>query len=535
LLRSPRRGAATLREDDVNLLRAALLDGDVARASFRAWREHLDWEAVTVVWQRLMPLLDDNLRRLGVDDPLIRRFRGVRRYFWAKNLRRTGVAKSVFSAFDAAGLPVLGLKGISLIAGGYVDRSVRPMEDLDILVRPDDVEAATDLLDGLGYRPAWYTGKGFRRRAAELSGSPSQGFRNDVGDEVDLHWNIMHLDQRPDADRHAWETSRLVSFEGQEIRVLSPADQLLHSLEHGAQDLDARGLRWIADAAVIIRSTPDLDWPAFAEAARFHRLSVVTAAMLQQLVDVLGVNVPSATMVALARDASFGERLESRLLLGGAARTANPLIRIAMFRRRRGDLFERGLPSAVGPYLMSLTGAPNPRIAAVRTVYNALGQPRWLRRALVRDRDLALPAPDLLPEFGTTIDTASPDMPEAAFVHGWSVVEKGGRWTHGRSATIAWRCDPSAAAVTSISVLGWAVQLRMGMKVYANDVAVGRISFMQNAAPGPMTFDIPASALAGSPVLVLTFEINRPLVPAARGASIDTRPLGIHLQWIKFG
>src|SRR5262249_17627680 len=58
------------------LLKAALLEGNAALAGYREWRPTLDLATITYGQQRLFPLLQRNLMRLGIEDPLIDRFRG---------------------------------------------------------------------------------------------------------------------------------------------------------------------------------------------------------------------------------------------------------------------------------------------------------------------------------------------------------------------------------------------------------------------------------------------------------------------------
>src|SRR4029077_20955236 len=121
------------------LLKAALLDGDAAIAACRAWRPTLDFETISYGQQRLLPLLQHNLTRFGIDDPLLERFRGIRRYFWVRNLKAMAFARRLFAALDHIGVPFIVLKGAAIVACYLPDRSLRPMDDIDILVPEDQV------------------------------------------------------------------------------------------------------------------------------------------------------------------------------------------------------------------------------------------------------------------------------------------------------------------------------------------------------------------------------------------------------------
>ena len=64
-------------KQDTLLLRAALLTGRPALDVFSKWRKTLDLDALDFGSQRVLPLLVNNLRAHGVDDPIMQRFRGV--------------------------------------------------------------------------------------------------------------------------------------------------------------------------------------------------------------------------------------------------------------------------------------------------------------------------------------------------------------------------------------------------------------------------------------------------------------------------
>ena len=78
---TPRSFVHHISPSNLLLLKAALLDGTEAIAAYRAWRPTLDFATISYGQQRLLPLLQKNLTRLGIEDPLAYRFRGIRRHF----------------------------------------------------------------------------------------------------------------------------------------------------------------------------------------------------------------------------------------------------------------------------------------------------------------------------------------------------------------------------------------------------------------------------------------------------------------------
>jgi len=68
-----------------SLLRASLSDGPEALQAWQDWRAATDIDTLDQESYRLLPLLYDNLRRLGVDDPVLVRYRSVYKHMWYRN------------------------------------------------------------------------------------------------------------------------------------------------------------------------------------------------------------------------------------------------------------------------------------------------------------------------------------------------------------------------------------------------------------------------------------------------------------------
>ncbi|MBT8484912.1 MAG: nucleotidyltransferase family protein [Phycisphaerae bacterium] len=67
-----------------------------------------------------------------------------------QNVRLMHTLERIAKRFNEAGLPLMVLKGGALQLTLYREPDERPMADLDLLVRPDDVDAATALLEEMG-------------------------------------------------------------------------------------------------------------------------------------------------------------------------------------------------------------------------------------------------------------------------------------------------------------------------------------------------------------------------------------------------
>jgi hypothetical protein len=523
------------------LLKAALLDGDEAVAAFHAWRPTFDLATIPYSQQRLLPLLQNNLTRLGIRDPILDRFRGVRRYFWVQNLRTMSLVRAVFEELHAAAVPFIVLKGAAIIACYLDDRSLRPMDDIDILVPEKSLVAAVDVLTRMRLFPEKMSPRQVLANEHLRTTYPGWPFvREDLC--VDLHWKALHLDRRPEADEHFWLAHRELSLDGTKIRVLDPADQLINICAHAAQPLAGMAItQWPADAALLIKNARGLSFQRLVEEAKHHGLSAILAEGINFLAKDLHLSVPAEVIAKLRIGASWPERQEVKLLAQGPwlESSAQLLLAYQDFRRSTRNGFRRNIVRSLGGFLRHLAQVPRLGPALVIALQAAIGWPASVRSILGRDRYRPVPDRTRLPKVGDMLHLCGSDIDDAPLVAGWSIPEPSGRWTVGREATIAWFTDRCTDDLTLL-VDGHAISTcdsrapQQVIELWANDRLVDSWRFAPELSPPlPMSVMIPRQVLENTDVLMLTFLIRDPHSPAEIGMSDDRRVLGFHLRWMK--
>jgi len=205
----------------------------------------------------------------------------------------------VAKALHARGVEVLALKGIHLASVVYRDLAVRPMRDLDLLVRAEDLQRAGEALESIGYAPSRsYTTTGGVTPYAVNHHLPQ--FTKSGATLVEIHWHIIppSFDQRIDI-REMWERSQTIRIAGENVRVFAPEDLLLHLAVHAtyshACDLSAQA--WCDIAETIRRH--EISWPDVVERAIRWRCSRGTYLALRMSRDLLAAPVPDDVLAAL--------------------------------------------------------------------------------------------------------------------------------------------------------------------------------------------------------------------------------------------
>lgn len=107
------------------LLKACLSEDDDTLTAWRAWSASTDLDEIDIGSLRLLPLLADKLRSLGVKDPAVEKYRGVQRLTWARNQLLFRAASALSKQLKAAKIPVMALKGIVLATTYYKTTSPR--------------------------------------------------------------------------------------------------------------------------------------------------------------------------------------------------------------------------------------------------------------------------------------------------------------------------------------------------------------------------------------------------------------------------
>ncbi|MBC8040473.1 MAG: nucleotidyltransferase family protein, partial [Opitutaceae bacterium] len=265
------------------LLQACLGGPELTRNAFRAWHARVDVFKLDHGSNRLMALLYRNLERAGVRAPEHDVLKGNWRYHWYLNKSRMREFAKLQEKLAAVGVPVVAMKGIPLVAFYYEDIGVRPMADIDVLVRRSDAKAAVECMLEDGYR------LNFPFKDEHIATKNGRTFVKQGATEVDMHWCVLHDFNIAWSDEALWSGSQTRAFDGMTLRFLRAEDQILHLCSHGMRYNVVAPLRWLADVAMVLRREGhrlDLDY-LLREAGRREMINPVklTFAWLEKYLD----------------------------------------------------------------------------------------------------------------------------------------------------------------------------------------------------------------------------------------------------------
>ena len=345
------RGGCWPTREQAQLLRATLLAGRDGARAWELWKQAVDLTQLDAGSVRLLPHLYRSLERQGVRDPLLSRFKKIYHQTWYANHVRLGDAAVVLERLRAGGIEPMLLKGAALILRYYRNAGLRPMEDVDILVRTQQAAAATDVLTGLGWAPSC------RVTADHVRAGHAVEFTAAAGQRVDLHWHLLPESCWPGVDEGLWNRAGVSRLRGIEVHVLDPTDQLFHVCAHGLRWEPVPPLRWVADAAVVARSDVEIDWDRLVEETERHRAALPVRDALDYLRGTLGLPIPARTLERLRGiRVSMSEQWAYRLQTRPASWLLGRLPEHWLRYRRLQDGWKERSPIGFARYLQVVLG-----------------------------------------------------------------------------------------------------------------------------------------------------------------------------------
>ncbi len=284
------------------MLRAALLQGNAGKEAARDWLAMADFQRLGKASRGILPILYERLRQDGFSTPLIPVLKGVKRHTWYNNRRLFHHGGEAVRLLKRAGIDVMVIKGAAMVIDYYHDESLRPMEDLDILVRYSDRRSAFRLLIEQGWvinSEHRLTDQYIEEGLFEIG--KSLDLIHPTGIHLDLHWNLTPYCLGDVTDDDFWSAAIECTFESQFVKILNPADQLLHILVHGAPWSTISPIRWIPDAVTVLNLHPRFNWDRLIEQAHQRSLTLLVGKMLRILDEYIPSLVPPRVLSALDR------------------------------------------------------------------------------------------------------------------------------------------------------------------------------------------------------------------------------------------
>ena len=256
-------------------------------------------------------LLYDVARNQGLCPPAIeRQLHDFAAYTAVQNRGRLAALAAALDHLAAVGVAVILLKGAALAENLYANLALRPMVDLDLLVRRAAAAPALQHLTTAGYRaidygPHMLSTLTFENEIMLIEPGPQAGM-------LELHWSLFdspHHQARLPED-WLWQTAQPAPAAGRRALILGNEAQLLHlcghlALHHAGQS----DLLWLHDVAELLQQTAQtLDWELVLAQAQACDLVLSLRQTLARVVAMWQAPAPEGALARLASPAGVPRR-----------------------------------------------------------------------------------------------------------------------------------------------------------------------------------------------------------------------------------
>ncbi len=241
----------------------------------------LNWQKVLTLARQngIVTLFYYNLKKTGREDLIPTKIRQEfeKSYFGIslQNICYFGELKKILLLLSSSGIEVVILKGMMLAHKVYANAALRPMADIDVLVKKQDVDQVENLLLGAGYmigtglNPRWY-----REHHHHLA--PFHNPRSGICLEV--HYDLLsprkgiHLEINK-----VWQRAETERIDGIDTKILCAEDMLTHLCLHLFVSTCVGRIKHLVDIAQLLGYVKeDIDWDMIEkEASENHYIDYI--------------------------------------------------------------------------------------------------------------------------------------------------------------------------------------------------------------------------------------------------------------------
>jgi hypothetical protein len=314
-----------LREDKFLLLCCQTEIGDTNRDwLIKTQRDKIDWDYFLKKAREegISPLVFIRLPEIVINRNNIPKYvtDELRKDYYlsaSKNTLIFNELENILNVFNEAGLRVIVLKGAALAETAYRNLALRPMSDVDLLVKKEDLFGINEHLKGLGYFPS-------DRSVGDIDFSSTYlttlDYRNTSANSPSfhIHWHFVNSTIPNDSYinnieiKDIWQDARKANIANVETLLMSPHHLIIHLSEHALRVTHSLSkLSLLCDINEAVNAYQDrLEWERLIKYSLKFKLDRMVYISLYFASKFLAAKIPKDVLLRLRPEHfSLGERI----------------------------------------------------------------------------------------------------------------------------------------------------------------------------------------------------------------------------------
>ena len=188
----------------------------------------------------------------------------------------------VLKRLNKIGIEVIVLKGVFLIEKVYRNIGLRPMTDVDVLVRKEAIPEVMKVMSDSGYYITPHGHLGYLKDG-------------EFPAVMDFHWDIWF----PETD-DIWKRCKITMIKDIPVKSLDNEDVLIYMATHQSINHGMHKLIWLCDIREFIMAyRNDIDWKIFIRRIKDYNIEMPLYYTLSHTEKLLGTEIPSDVLEEL--------------------------------------------------------------------------------------------------------------------------------------------------------------------------------------------------------------------------------------------
>lgn len=246
-----------------------------------------DWQAFLdrIFQEQLQGIAYLNLKQSEVPKNVIRKLEQAYYASMAANTYRLKAIEELEAQLANDKISIMVIKGAALLDSVYPDPGMRPMEDIDLMINPEDFSTLKKVLIQCGYIKDSVFPHMFRKQ----------------GILIDVHTSLLHTDRiksrkaifQADMQR-VWNDSLPWQPGFRHVRRLDDATHIIYLVHHMIKHSFSKMI-WLMDIFQIMKNQDDLFWKKMEQKTIIYHQEKPVAYMLYILSRMIGVYPPQGS------------------------------------------------------------------------------------------------------------------------------------------------------------------------------------------------------------------------------------------------
>ncbi|MBI5217556.1 MAG: nucleotidyltransferase family protein [Bacteroidia bacterium] len=266
-------------------------------------KQELNWNYIVnySTQHGVAPLIYKYLNGMGaktlIPQPIYEKLRNSYFHTFSKNTRLFDDFNNILKGMEFEGIDSILLKGVVLAEFIYGDIGLRPMDDIDFLVKKNDLDAVQQILLDNGYISSQVIKSKFVNKYAKTHHLPQFIKGNHI---IEVHWHIHNENNNYNVEiNDLWRRAIPVQIGNRRVLILEAEDMLLNLCLHIDSHFPVGDIRFngFCDIAEYIRKKK-INWDAFLLICKKYKAFDNISKYLTLIHKYFEVNIPDIFIIS---------------------------------------------------------------------------------------------------------------------------------------------------------------------------------------------------------------------------------------------